>query len=239
MRYNIKLPKMNNIVKKYQHILEWSPETAKLFPKGCIFVSYKVEPTIRNLLCKSGFPALTENENLPRNVNISNLGGCFKCDKKCKTCSMFLYEGQYAWSHNTNDKFRINKKMNCESKNIIYIINDNTCKTSYTGYTTNTLKNRFANHKSHIKKNVKSCEIAIHIIDSANTCHKLNRSNLNNFDNELKYQLSIMAIEEVEIPTNYTHEQKIELMEAREDYWAANFKTKRILGGLNKRSTNG
>ena len=129
--------------------------------------------------------------------------------------------------------------MNCESKNIIYIINDNTCKTSYTGYTTNTLKNRFANHKSHIKKNVKSCEIAIHIIDSANTCHKLNRSNLNNFDNELKYQLSIMAIEEVEIPTNYTHEQKIELMEAREDYWAANLKTKRILGGLNKRSTNG
>ena len=242
MRYNIKLPKMNNIIKKYQEILEWSPETLKLFPKGCIFVSYRVEPTIRNLLCKSGFPALNQNENLTLNLgtnNNENMGGCVKCDKQCKMCKLFLYEGEYAWSHNTKDKFKINKKLNCESNNIIYIINDNICKTSYTGYTTNTLKNRFANHKSHIKKNVKSCEIAIHIIESANTCHKLNRSNLNTFDNELRYQLSIMAIEEVEIPINFSHEQKIALMEAREDYWAANLKTKRILGGLNKRSTNG
>ena len=103
--------------------------------------------------------------------------------------------------------------------------------------TSTTLKVRFANHKSHIKNNIKSCEIAIHAIESASTCHKLTRSNLTTFDNELKCQFSIMAIEEVEIPDKSTTEQKVKLLEARENYWIATLKSKRVFGGLNKRSS--
>ena len=75
------------------------------------------------------------------------------------------------------------------------------------------------------------------MIESSATTHKLTRSNLNVFDDELKCQLSIMAIEEVDLPGNASEIEKKKLMEAREDHWAAKLKIKRLLGGLNKRSS--
>ena len=45
-------------------------------------------------------------------------------------------------------------------------------------------------------------------------------------------QCIIMAIEDVEIPDKCTTEQKIKLLEAREDYWIATLKSKRVFGGL-------
>lgn len=126
MKYNVKLPKMNQLIKKYQHILEWSPETTQLFPKGSVFVSYKVEPTIRQLLCKSAFPLLTNDSPCRIDAEIAPTisGGCFKCGNKCKLCDLFLTEGEYAWSFNTHDKFKIKSKLNCGSGNVIYIIFD-------------------------------------------------------------------------------------------------------------------
>ena len=236
MKYNAKLPKMNKLIKKHLHILEWSPETVELFPKGSIFVSYRVEPSIRDLLCKSGFPLLNKPAAIDEPVPLPEKGGCYKCeDVTCKTCALFLMEGEFAWSYHTNDKFLIKKKLNCKTKYIIYVIFDLICKIAYTGYTTYNCKDRFANHKSHVKMFRTTCEIVNHAIENQNTYHKLRRSNIRDFDEDFKCQFKIMVIEAVDIPDGLNQDETIKIMEAREDYWHAALKTKKIFGGLNKR----
>ena len=44
-----------------------------------------------------------------------------------------------------------------------------------------------------------------------------------------------MVIEAVDIPDGLNQDETIKIMEAREDYWHAALKTKKIFGGLNKR----
>ena len=49
--------------------------------------------------------------------------------------------------------FKIKSVIDCLTRNVIYLINDNICKISSVGYTADNMKTRFANHKSHIKFN--------------------------------------------------------------------------------------
>ena len=99
------------------------------------------------------------------------------------------------------------------------------------------MKERWDNHKSHIKRNHKTCEIDTHCIE--NPCHKLDSSSLKTYDDQLKCQLKIMAIEEVtRPPTAKTTDEKLIILEAREDFWQARLKRKSIFGDLNKRSSH-
>ena len=50
-----------------------------------------------------------------------------------------------------NSILNINHNVNYESKNIVYVINDLICKVSSVGCTSENIKIRFRNHKSHIK----------------------------------------------------------------------------------------
>ena len=58
-----------------------------------------------------------------------------------------------AYSHQTNTKYKIKDIIYCNSRDVIYIINDNVFKISSVGYTAANMKTRFTNHKSHIKYN--------------------------------------------------------------------------------------
>ena len=66
------------------------------------------------------------------------------------------------YSHQTNNKFRIKDTINCTSRNMIYIINDNVGKISSVGYTADNMKTRSTNHKSHIKYNKRLYEVSKH-----------------------------------------------------------------------------
>ena len=65
-------------------------------------------------------------------------------------------------------QYTIKDIIDCNSRNVIYISNDNVCKISSVGYTADNMKTRFTNHKSHIKYNKRLCEVLKHFSDNFN-----------------------------------------------------------------------
>ena len=241
MKFNAKLPNMNYIIKNNVDILKRTPETAELFPERSIFVSYRVEKSIRDLITHSGFktPAVNQVQSggkvAPGNSKAVSSSGCNKCGN-CKLCNNFLEETNFIWSHHTKEKFNIKTDLTCTTGNVIYAIHDNICKFTYVGYTSDNMRLRWANHKRHMKQNRKTCELASHIIQHSNSCHELDRASVQTFDSDLKEQISITLIEQVAIPPQSNSKVTISMLEHREEHWQCMLKAKSIYGGLNKRN---
>ncbi len=78
-------------------------------------------------------------------------------------CKNYLKVAKVVSSPNTNQTFMIKSRITCQTTNVIYVIYDKICHgVLYVGYTEDDMRVRWRNHKSHIKKGVKSCEIATH-----------------------------------------------------------------------------
>ena len=91
---------------------------------------------------------------------------CCACGK-CYVCKQnFLSPCSQFSSHHSKQVFPILKKLNCQCTNLVYLMECNTCKQSYVGYTTSNLPKRFSNHKSHIKKGFRSCKLLNHFLDN-------------------------------------------------------------------------
>ena len=59
--------------------------------------------------------------------------GCNRCKNKCDLCKNYLKETKYVNSFYTNSVLNINQNLNCDSMNVIYIINDLKCRISSVG----------------------------------------------------------------------------------------------------------
>ena len=92
---------------------------------------------------------------------------------------------------------------------------------------------RWRNHKSHIKKSIKSCELASHFATLASSTHKLDKTSQANFTADLKEHLSIVLIESVRPQAGLDVEATLK---EREDYWQGALKSTPLFGGINKRS---
>ena len=164
--------------------------------------------------------------------------GCRKCEKGCKLCNLFLEPTKYAWSYHTSEKFEIKNKINCNTECVIYVIHDTVCKKSYTGTTVLGMKERWRNHKSHIRNSVKSCELSTHFFTHENTEHQFDRkAPLKTFDETLSKQLKVNIIDIVDTvsPEDNT-EAKLHQCKIREEEWQTKLKTLSSWGGMNRRA---
>ena len=77
------------------------------------------------------------------------LPGMRKCNKPCVTCP-YILEGKLIKSENYT--WNIKSKLNCDSRNIIYMIqcNIDTCKQQYIGESHRSLKYRISEHRGYI-----------------------------------------------------------------------------------------
>ena len=100
----------------------------------------------------SRFPVLeSSTDEIKPNEEVEPTAGCNHCDtKKCDICNKFLKQNKTEYKFYANSIFKINYNVNCESKNIVYIINDLVCKVSSVGYTSENIKVNFRKHKNHI-----------------------------------------------------------------------------------------
>ena len=95
----------------------------------------------------------------------------------------------------------MSKRITCQNTGLIYLVECITCESSYVGYSIGNLPKRFSNHKSHIKRNVKSCRLTNHFLDKD---HDLVRDkNQKEFDNSLVKHIRIKMIDNVELLTHY------------------------------------
>ena len=126
--------------------------------------------------------------------------------------------------------------MNCKSTLVIYKIDDIICNRTYIGSTASSLSTRWSNHKSHIRNNIKSCELTTHFSDSDK--HKFDKKlPLNDFDNILKEHLNITLIDQLvfDEPLHLTSDHRTKLLKEREAYWQNQLRSLICFGGLNKR----
>ena len=98
--------------------------------------------------------------------------------KQCILCKNYLLKTEYAYSYHTSTRFRICENIDCNSKSVIYVINDKICEVSSGRYTADNMKIRFTNHKSHIKFDKRFWKVSKHFADNIHF-HQLDKSSQN------------------------------------------------------------
>ena len=243
MDNNPALPNMGSIIHKHKHLLDLDPELKKHVNKESVFVSYRKNKTIGDMLIRNRYRPSKQSENItasdeaavPSTASDIISGsvenwGCFACGK-CYCCKKgYLSPCTMFTSYHTEQVFSHTQTISCQDVGLIYLAECTTCEISNVGYTTNNLPKRLSNHKSHIKKGYKSCRLDIHFIEND---HKLDFSDKNAFDESLAKHLKVIIVEKVAFPDNATQREKEKICEVREGHWQSNLKTLTRFGGMN------
>ena len=107
--------------------------------------------------------------------------GCYSCGRNCIDCKYLKDKGEYYYSHVTKRRYKIRQNVNCQSRNVIYLVTCKKCKKQGVGKTIN-FKSRMANYRSCIKNEKVSCNIDKHFIEEDN-------HSLEDFDVQIIVQL--------------------------------------------------
>ena len=234
MDFNPALPPMGRFIAKHKHILELDPKVCEIISPSNVFTSYRGNKTLKEMLAPSKLYSLDTNSTTsPINIDPDDkiaILGSYKCPKLCKFCKLYLVETNKFTSYHTEQLFNIRYDLSCDSNWVIYLINDVVCKRSYVGSAETKCKDRWANHKSHIRSELETCELSKHFnIDRRH--HNFNRKdNLKAFDKTLTEHLEITIIDQVE-------NANTELLKEREAFWQSQLRTYIEYGGLNKRDS--
>ena len=210
LTYNPNLPSINGLIKKHFHFLLSSPNLKELFPPNSIISSFRRSKNLKEILapskCRKGSP---ESITLPS-------AGCFTCNKtRCDLCKNFLVNSQTFSSAQTGKTYFVRQKLSCNSANVIYLVHCKKCNLQYVSSTTTEFKVRFRNHKSSMKTNKKTCEVASHF-------------------NRTPHVLSDFTFQCIDQIQNSTSENTENLLITKEAYWSAQLFSLSPFG-LNKR----
>ena len=125
--------------------------------------------------------------------------------------------------------YRIKSHINCNTKYVVYLVLDlKGHDIFYVGYIMDCMAVRWRNHKSHIKNNIKSCELASHFISLSNTTHKLDKTSQATFTTELSKHIAIILIESVKPSPGLDVES---FLKERENFWQGALKSTPLFGG--------
>ena len=220
--FNPGLPDCNKIINKHKHILDL--DLSLPFNSDNLLTSYRKAKTVKDLLVSSRLRPIEDSRDGVE-------GKCSPCENKCTVCKTFLVETNKFTSHHTSQTFYINQKVNCNSENVIYLINIKKCKLSYIGYTTTAMKSRWSTTKSHIRKGVENCEICTHIINCKAHDSIIRYPSIKTYDETLKNEVELIIIEQVRVPPGSSTEVKEKLCQVREGYWQTRLRTMTRYGG--------
>ena len=134
------------------------------FPK----IVYSKGTTLANTLIRANFQNNNNTDNTVINILAELLAENQRITTKitpclntlCKLCTIIISSDTFS-SHITKKSYPINHDMNCNSTNVIYLINCKKCGKQYVGETSRKLKDRVNNHRSDIKHK-KNTAIALH-----------------------------------------------------------------------------
>ena len=234
--FNPGLPNIGRILNSHKHILKLDPDLCKAVNPDGIFASFRGSKTIHDKLIHSRLCPIGDSPPATTVEEVSQpSGGCFQCVKKCDLCKNFLQQTHTVYSFHTSHLFSINQHVDCNSKNVVYIINDLKCKISSVGCTSDSMKVRFRNHKSHIKTQRRTCEVSSHFSDSQ-ALHPLDRTTTKSYTDSLSEQLDVIIVEQVDVSGVPDDPQsRLNECKKREWFWQNQLKTLRQYGGMNVR----
>ena len=150
MKYNLRLPDLNSLLKKHLPLIYKDPTLKTIFLQGCINSVFEKNQSLKELLAPSLYP----NNKVNRANSITS---CNKCD----ICKNYLICSNYFTCSVTNRRYYTRGVLHCNCNSVIYLITCKNCLEQYVGSATN-FNSRFRIYKSHIKTNKDRCETAKH-----------------------------------------------------------------------------
>lgn len=130
-------PNVNQILKKHYNILQQSDRLSKIFSDPPRVV-YRRAKNIKDYLVHS------------KDRNTQQFG-CRPCGKsRCLVCK-HMQTAREAVSTHSNFKFSVRGSFDCDSSNLVYLLECGVCNMQYIGQTDTAFRLRFNNHRSHTK----------------------------------------------------------------------------------------
>ena len=146
------LPNVNRIFDRFYPLIESCPYSSKILPRTALIATNRKLPNLSLLLANNPFQKIIPH-HLPKGFQKTD--GC-----SCRLCRESFFTS-VAYSPSFPDRgFSINKALNCHSRNVIYHIVCH-CGKNYVGRCKNP-NSRWANHKSHIRLEHRTCNLATH-----------------------------------------------------------------------------
>ena len=159
--YNPRNPNFFSIIKKTFLVLNASPKMQEAIKHLRLINSYRQPPSLKKILTRAKFTYTESAHNI--GVTIINEKTVTKCnDKKCGTCPLITTTNAIMFK-NGEIPFKIKSNMNCNAKNVIYLIRCSGCNKEYIGQTSN-LRARVRIHKQQIlNPNLRTLYVSKHI----------------------------------------------------------------------------
>ena len=143
MTYHPGLPNIGRFLRDLQPVLH-SSNRCKNAIKEVPMVAFRKPKSLSDYLVRARFTSCPKDE----------VKGTWKCNSnRCQICT-FLCLGRVFQSNKTGKEFTINYNLNCNSKNVVYLITCKKCGIQYVGSTTTAFRTRFNNHKSRVNAHV-------------------------------------------------------------------------------------
>ena len=139
--YDPRLPSIAGIIKKHYRTMVKDPHLAEAFPLPPL-VAYRRPKNVRDKLIRSKVPPL------PPARPKREISGMTKCNR-CPICP-YIKVGKSVKATATKTEVAINKPVNCQTKNAIYLIGCRKCAMQYIGETDRTLQTRFSEHRGYV-----------------------------------------------------------------------------------------
>eukprot|EP00079_Xenopus_tropicalis_P034390 XP_017948161.1 PREDICTED: uncharacterized protein LOC108646244 [Xenopus tropicalis] len=153
--------RIKKIINNNLNILRTDPILRQILDKGCRYATRRTE-TLKNKLS----PSLIKADTVTKTWLATN--GMYRCgSRQCITCN-FVLKTQSFTSFMTNKTYKINHYINCNTKNVIYLLMCTKCNKQYIGQTSRKLKDRIREHILNITNEHSKTTVAKHFAECSN-----------------------------------------------------------------------
>ena len=200
-KYNPLAPNIKRIINENLNILYSDKIVKNILPSISV-----INKRCKNL---SEIVMRADPYNIPERD--TNEGGSLHCGKACDLCNSLTHSRTFK-CHATGRSFVIRPKLCCTSINVVYLMSCANCLHQGIGSTQN-MKPRWANYKSHSNKKINSCSISRHFNE---ICRCVN--------NPREY-MQIQLIDSVDNTNNMNRDEIDELLLKKEKFWVGSLVT--------------
>ena len=138
--FNPILTDLNSVIKKHLPLLYCDADKKEIFPERSVKALYRRGKNLKEILSPSCYPIKKDQHH-----------SCVsKCNGRCDLCKNFM-EFSDTFKSMVTGKTKVNGSLNCNTKNVIYLITCKNCSEQYLGSAIN-FKERFRIHKNDIKQ---------------------------------------------------------------------------------------
>ena len=146
VKYDPRLPCINPIINKHWRSMITRDEYLKEVFKEPPLTAFKKQKSIKDNIIRAKVAMPSENKIKRKNP------GMKKCGKWCTACP-YIKEGKSV-KINQKKTWNINRNVNCETTNIVYLIECSKCSERYIGESSRSLKSRLADHRGYINRDL-------------------------------------------------------------------------------------